>query len=58
MPSRKDEGGIFRDIVHPISAQSRQYLEEQILDAYNEQLALLQAEAEEAPAEAPAEDAE
>ena len=58
MPSRKDEGGIFRDIVHPISAQSRQYLEEQILDAYNEQLALLQAEAEEAPAAAPAEDAE
>ncbi len=58
MPSRKDEGGIFRDIVHPISAQSRQYLEEQILDAYNEQLALLQAEAEEAPTAAPAEDAE
>ena len=58
MPSRKDEGGIFRDIVHPISAQSRQYLEEQILDAYNKQLALLQAEAEEAPAAAPAEDAE
>jgi stage V sporulation protein G len=58
MPSRKDENGVFRDIVHPISAQSRQYLEEQILDAYNEQLALLQAEAEEAPAAAPAEDAE
>ena len=42
MPSRKDEGGIFRDIVHPISAQARQYLENQILDAYQEQLALMQ----------------
>ena len=46
MPSRKDESGIFRDIVHPISAQARQYLEEQILNAYQEQLALIQAEAE------------
>lgn len=46
MPSRKDEGGIFRDIVHPISAQAREYLENQILNAYQEQLALIQAEAE------------
>ena len=23
MPSRKDEGGVFRDIVHPISAAAR-----------------------------------
>lgn len=46
MPSRKDEGGIFRDIVHPISAGARQYLENQILNAYQEQLALMQAEAE------------
>ncbi len=38
MPSRKDESGIFRDIVHPISAQARQYLEQQILDAYEAQL--------------------
>ena len=46
MPSRKDEGGIFRDIVHPISAQARSYLETQILKAYEEQLALMQAESE------------
>lgn len=46
MPSRKDESGIFRDIVHPISAQARNYLEATILAAYQEQLALLQAEAE------------
>ncbi len=51
MPSRKDEGGIFRDIVHPISAQARQYLENQILEAYQEQLALMQAEAEAAATE-------
>jgi len=66
MPSRKDESGIFRDIVHPISAQARQYLEAQILDAYEAQLALMQAEteqravaaAEAAPAEAVEEAAE
>ena len=46
MPSRKDEGGIFRDIVHPISASAREYLETKILNAYQEQLALMQAEAE------------
>ncbi len=51
MPSRKDEGGIFRDIVHPISAQARQYLENQILERYQEQLALMQAEAESAATE-------
>ena len=54
MPSRKDEGGIFRDIVHPISAQARQYLEQQILNAYQEQLALMEAEAETAEAVEPA----
>lgn len=51
MPSRKDESGIFRDIVHPISAQAREYLENQILDAYELQLAQLQAEAAQRAAE-------
>ena len=46
MPSRRDESGVFRDIVHPISAQARQYLEDYILDAYQKQVALSQAEAE------------
>jgi stage V sporulation protein G len=45
MPSRKDEGGIFRDIVHPIAPQARDYLETTILAAYQEQLKLMQAEA-------------
>lgn len=60
MPSRKDESGIFRDIVHPISAQAREYLEEQILDAYEAQLQQLQAETAQraaAEADAPAADA-
>lgn len=46
MPSRKDESGIFRDIVHPISPESRQFIESQILDAYHNHLAQ-QAAAEE-----------
>ena len=33
MPSRKDEGGVFRDIVHPISAAARKAIEEEILSA-------------------------
>ncbi|MEG0615321.1 MAG: septation regulator SpoVG [Oscillospiraceae bacterium] len=34
MPSRKDESGVFRDIVHPISPESRLRIEGQILEAY------------------------
>ena len=44
MPSRKDENGVFRDIVHPISPLSRQLLEETILEAYSRQLAMSEAE--------------
>lgn len=39
MPSRKDESGIFRDIVHPITAEARKELESAVLDAYERQLA-------------------
>ncbi len=46
MPSRKDEAGVFRDVVHPISPEARQYLEGRILEAYDHQLALQAAEAE------------
>lgn len=38
MPSRREESGIFRDIIHPISSNVRDKLEEQILDAYNQYL--------------------
>ena len=34
MPSRIDENGIYRDIVHPILAESRGMIETEILDAY------------------------
>ncbi len=46
MPSRKDENGVFRDIVHPISIAARKLLEEQILDTYQKHLALMEAERE------------
>lgn len=46
MPSRKDENGVFRDIVHPISPASRKLIEDNILDAYAKQLAMLEAEKE------------
>ncbi len=47
MPSRKDENGIFRDIVHPISSDARKLFEESILTAYECQTALIAAETEE-----------
>lgn len=43
MPSRKDESGIFRDIVHPISPESRQLIEGRILEAYHAHLEAQQA---------------
>lgn len=46
MPSRKDENGIFRDIVHPISVSSRNAIENEILDAYNRHIALMETESE------------
>lgn len=36
MPSRREDSGIFRDIIHPISSSVRDKIEEQILDAYRE----------------------
>jgi len=47
MPSRKDENGVFRDIVHPISHSARKLFEENILDAYERQLAIMETEASE-----------
>lgn len=44
MPSRKDENGVFRDIVHPISPSARKLFEESILEAYERQLAVMEAE--------------
>lgn len=34
MPSRREDSGIFRDIIHPISSNVREEIEEKILEAY------------------------
>ena len=34
MPARKDETGIFRDIIHPIHASLRDEMEKKIIDEY------------------------
>lgn len=36
MPSRREDSGIFRDIIHPISSNVRDELEEKIVRAYEE----------------------
>ncbi len=53
MPSRKDESGVFRDIVHPISPQARLMFETQILEAYSQHLALLETEEQGIPSADP-----
>lgn len=52
MPSRKDENGVFRDIVHPILPEGRKMIEESVLDAYQKHLALAEVEAQEVAAAA------
>ena len=47
MPSRKDESGVVRDIVHPISAAARKAVEVEIISAYSHHMALLEAEDDE-----------
>ncbi len=34
MPSRRDENGVYRDIVHPITGEGRKAFEKAVLDAY------------------------
>ncbi len=58
MPSRKDENGVFRDIVHPILPDARKAIEESILDAYQKHLALAEVEALEAAAQEKSESTE
>ena len=38
MPSRKNPDGTYRDIVHPINADFRTYLEEAVLNEYQKAL--------------------
>lgn len=44
MPSRRDENGVFRDIVHPITGEARREIESKILDAYHAHMAQTEAE--------------
>ena len=39
MPSRREAGGVFRDIAHPITPQARKQLEDAVLSAYEQYLA-------------------
>ena len=39
MPSRKEENGTYRDIVHPISQNARELFESSVLSAYQNALA-------------------
>lgn len=52
MPSRKNPDGTYRDIVHPINAQFRAELEERVIEAYNRELELAAAAADEEAEEA------
>lgn len=38
MPSRRDDSGVFRDIVHPITMGARKNIENEILEAYQMEL--------------------
>lgn len=44
MPSRKNPDGTYRDIMHPINATFRGALEKAVLDAYEAELARVEAE--------------
>ena len=51
MPSRKKSDGTYRDIVHPINAEFRGLMEEEVLRAYEEEVARNEAESQIASAE-------
>ena len=38
MPSKKAADGEFRDIAHPIKAETREYIQKKILDAYQKSI--------------------
>ncbi|MBN2072024.1 MAG: septation regulator SpoVG [Candidatus Krumholzibacteriota bacterium] len=45
MPSRKRPDGTYQDVAHPINNQTRDWMEEQIVEAYEREVAKVQAEA-------------
>ena len=38
MPARRKKDGTFQDIAHPINRETREYLEERVLSAYEEEI--------------------
>ena len=56
MPSRKTQNGDYRDVVFPVTAETRQQIQQAVLDAYTQQLAQVASQAQNAtqPAAAPA----
>lgn len=44
MPSRRDDNGVYRDIVHPITPAARSEIEGEILSAYRREIERQQAE--------------
>jgi stage V sporulation protein G len=38
MPAKKRKDGTYKDIAHPLNAQTRERMERQILDEYNRQM--------------------
>ncbi len=38
MPSRREENGVYRDIIHPISTDMRGTLEKRIIEAYRQHI--------------------
>jgi stage V sporulation protein G len=53
MPNKKDKKGVFRDIVHPINADTRTQIEQAVLSRYYAIVAENPQEEETAPPEAP-----
>lgn len=39
MPSRRGKDGVFRDVAHPLNQETREIIENAVLDAYEKQLA-------------------
>lgn len=38
MPAKKRKDGVFRDIAHPLNQEMRKYLEQKVLEAYDQAL--------------------
>lgn len=43
MPSKKENDGEYRDIAHPINSATREKIQQLILEAYQQELAVAQA---------------